>query len=878
MRNYQIIILLIVLLISACKKDDQNTPITPSDKIYVGSLVNPDNSELQNFYEKKYNIVEGDIIFENQNLINLTSLEHVKKIEGSLVLAGNNKLQNISALKNLTEIGKNLEISDSPISSLSGLDNLEKVENSISLSYLPIDNLVPLSKIKMINGNLVLNYLTELENLSGLDQLTEVKSEFTLFNLPISNFENLNSLTNIGGNFKILSVNNTVNLKGLDSLKNIGGDVNISNYYQNESLLKSLDGFNPDYVNGSLLISNQKNLENFCSLKNIFENDHLSGEFICADNKYNPTIEDILVGECAYQEPIALDGIYIIGGGTALTDLNQLSQMHIARNEVTQEDRTELKDKFLAVNAGSEGFNIVVVENGNIITMGPGNDFSEVTDLDPDEPTLGLWRGSIIESETPFTVPENGLYHIAYDSEIRIVTIARVVWGVIGAASPGGWAESTQLSESFTLSEVNYTINELPLVRGDYKLRYSNGWKVILDPEYDLGDGNSGIKVNANLGGSIENLIPGGSNLVNNDAGYYSLEIDWTLEDGFFARLYKTGDLGAYDYSETELGLIGDGLIVNGSQHNWEETLFLSLPNLTNDYIYTWNFENVEVSTQGSFKIREGQTWNDMAIGYPDVTMEGSAAYDFESNGDGNFVPLVNGTYDIKLIIDANTETYTLDVNEVGFSGTHMYVFGDGCSAGWDNTAALEMEEISDGIFTITTELTTADGYQGSIKFITELGQWAPMYGADNNSEPYVGNLVYRETESDPDPAPIPVEISGNYTITVDINNLTYTVGTNAPKLFVPGSYQNWTPQVAPFLIDENSNGIYTGEIEFTGYDIQFKFTSEPSWDGIIYGQGVEDGTISPNGGAANLMVPQEGTYLITVDLNNLTWQYELIE
>lgn len=474
-------------------------------------------------------------------------------------------------------------------------------------------------------------------------------------------------------------------------------------------------------------------------------------------------------------EPIVLDGTYIKGAGTALTEFDTKGKMAITRNEVVQEDRATLMELYVAVKAGVEGFNIITVEGGNQTVWGPGGDFAEVTELDGDEPTLGLWRGSLVESATPFTVPEDGLYHVAFDSELGIVTVARVVWGVIGAATPGGWGESTELATTFDLETMTFTATDVTVTKGDFKFRYSNGWKVILDPDFDLGDGNTGVKVNSNYGGAVSALVPGGDNIVNETPGKYTITVVWSLAGGTSASLEKTGDLETVDYTNTELGLVGDGLVVDGNPHNWDETVMLSLPTVTDETTYTWMFEGVEVSTAGSFKIREGQSWDNKVIGYPDVVMGGTAADDFETNGDGNFVPLVDGTYDIELIIDAITETYSFNVKAAGAADPEMYMLGDGCSAGWDNTAALAMDGTG-GVYTITTDLVTVDGNPGNIKFITTLGQWAPMYGTEADADPYSGVLVFRETESDPDPSTIPVEVDGTYTVTIDINNLTYTV------------------------------------------------------------------------------------------------------
>jgi hypothetical protein len=39
----------------------------------------------------------------------------------------------------------------------------------------------------------------------------------------------------------------------------------------------------------------------------------------------------------------------------------------------------------------------------------------ETAALDVDEPKDGLWKGNLVESTTPFTVPEDGLYHVIVD-------------------------------------------------------------------------------------------------------------------------------------------------------------------------------------------------------------------------------------------------------------------------------------------------------------------------------------------------------------------------------------------------------------------------------------------------------------------------------
>ena len=476
-------------------------------------------------------------------------------------------------------------------------------------------------------------------------------------------------------------------------------------------------------------------------------------------------------------KPIILDGTYIKGGSTALTEFDKNGLMKITRNEVNQAERAQLLEIYIAVKAGAPGFNLVTVAGSVETTYGKGADFKVVTEgeRDVDEPQVDFWRGSYTSLTTAegsaFTVPKDGLYHIVIDTEIKKIVIAPVAWGVIGAATPGGWGSSTELtSTGFDTKTMTFEATDMTLTKADYKFRYSNGWKIILDNDFDLGGGEKGIKVNTNLGGTIAALVPGGDNISNTAPGKYTVKMVWTLGANYSASVKKTGDLNLVDYKDTQLGLVGDGLMVNGAQHNWDETVMLSVPTIENETTYIWKYNNVEVTTDGSFKIREGQDWDHKSIGYDDVTMAGLSADKFETNGDKNFVPKENGTYDMVLKIDAVTEDYTLTINPAGVS-TGLYMLGNGCSADWNNQNALPMDG-SDGLYTITAPL---NGAGTEIKFITTLGEWQPQYGTDATGTSTGGPLAVNGDGGDPDGIPVPDAV-GNYLITVNTNDMTYTI------------------------------------------------------------------------------------------------------
>jgi hypothetical protein len=96
------------------------------------------------------------------------------------------------------------------------------------------------------------------------------------------------------------------------------------------------------------------------------------------------------------------------------------------------------------------------------------------------------------------------------------------------------------------------------------------------------------------------------------------------------------------------------------------------------------------------------------------------------------------------------------------------------------------------------------------------------------------------------------------------------------PMLWVPGDYQGWSPADAPNIFSFNSDNIYTGYIYMPeGGTYEFKFTSEPTWDGTNYGSAGE-GLLDTDAEAGNLSVPGPGGYQVEVDVDGLTWVYTL--
>ncbi len=369
------------------------------------------------------------------------------------------------------------------------------------------------------------------------------------------------------------------------------------------------------------------------------------------------------------------DGIYLKGAGTALTELSSDGRMKVTRNEVLQEERSDLLDIYIAVKAGADGFNIIEVAGKDQYTYGPGGDFAQVAeaDLDPEEPKLGLWKGSYTETDVAFTVPEDGLYHVALDKELKKVAIAKVVWGLIGGATPGGWSENTPMTATFDLNSMEFVVEEVTMLENEYKFRYSDGWKVILDADYELTGGDKGIKVNSNFGGTLDNLVPGGDNLTNDTYGVYKYTMTWQLGQKTTAsrEFIREGEPLA-EYPE-QLYMIGNALNQEDSDGDgtpdgwqWDLTDQPMVPVHSNPHLF-WKIAWLD--GEGEFKFAPGREW----VG------------DFGKSGDATDGVFAKGTDNVP--VTGETGYYMIVVNLVDetIEVTDPMVYGIGDVFGsWD--------------------------------------------------------------------------------------------------------------------------------------------------------------------------------------------------
>jgi len=456
---------------------------------------------------------------------------------------------------------------------------------------------------------------------------------------------------------------------------------------------------------------------------------------------------------------IVLDGVYVKGAGTALTDFDTKGQMKITRNEVTQTDRAQLLELYVAVKAGADGFNIVTVEGATKTTYGPGDDFAAVAeaDLDADEPKDGLWRGSVKVTDNKFTVAEDGLYHVVFDTELKKAAIAKVNWGIIGGATPGGWGENTAFTApAFDLNTMTYEIPSVAVTVDTWKFRYSNGWKIILDPDFDLGDGNAGIKVNTNFGGAVNALVPGGDNIANDTYANYKLTITYTLGSPFAATFEYESDGDPLAQYPEAMYLVGAG-----TAYGWDTPGSVDAAVMhkcagggESEGLF-WKILYIEAG-QG-FKVSAAD-WGTPNLGQGDVDEYDANGVEVTDNG-GNMDIAESGMY--MVVLDLRNDTKKLSV-----IAPSVYGMGD-TFGGWDEDVAANLFTIDNTAKTLTSPATVADG--NTRMYVSHA--WIPAWwNAEFNV--FDGVIEYRNDGGDQDP----VAVTAGQVVTLTFDDNTGTI------------------------------------------------------------------------------------------------------
>jgi len=458
-------------------------------------------------------------------------------------------------------------------------------------------------------------------------------------------------------------------------------------------------------------------------------------------------------------EPIVYeDGIYLVGASTAFDSIRTVAL--VAPGFVEGEGnapvaRTGYYEKFISVSAAGEGFNLVVVEGGTPKYYGPKTNTVVTLAGELAQITADVQVGKIDTAAGKFTVPADGLYHFVYDKTSSTYVIVPVTkWALIGGFS--SWSDTDMpLVGAFSKETMKYELTGQELRAGEFKFRYSGGWKVIIGEDI-AGTGNA-YTVFTNFGGVISGTLPNltstlvegaATNMAFDEAneGIYTVSLTWNFETGFTSAFSKTGTVEPLAYPE-ELYMIGDGV----GTWDFALTILPMVPVHSHPELF-WKI--VWMNETGGFKFSPVLAFNG------DFGKTGTATNGVYAKGTENVpVPGTAGYY--MVVVDFENET-------IEVADPKVYGIGD-AFGGWDAAQAANLFTVDNANEEISITKTLAAGnLRMHVAASTLVCEW---WQAEFNV--LSGVLEFRGTGGDQTAVPV---TAGSHTIKLNFKDLTGTI------------------------------------------------------------------------------------------------------
>ena len=208
------------------------------------------------------------------------------------------------------------------------------------------------------------------------------------------------------------------------------------------------------------------------------------------------------------------------------------------------------------------------------------------------------------------------------------------------------------------------------------------------------------------------------------------------------------------------------------------------------------------------------------------------------------------------------TTSPTPAIDEQGY-----YMLGEVNGNNWTATSPVWMTKVSDGVYQlkVTTEKDKNyfKFYEGS-KW-DESGNWnvinKGVLGCEKDGCDDASGTIYYTGDSWGTPQTMVIAGAGTWIVTLDMNNLSYSVG--KPVLYMKGDANGWNGY--DYLAGDDG-------VHFTGFmylnQNGFKFTTAPDWSGTGYG---ENFSTAPDAGNI-VMTEDPGYYKVDVDLSAKTY------
>ena len=226
-----------------------------------------------------------------------------------------------------------------------------------------------------------------------------------------------------------------------------------------------------------------------------------------------------------------------------------------------------------------------------------------------------------------------------------------------------------------------------------------------------------------------------------------------------------------------------------------------------------------------------------------------------------------------------------------GIDANGYYLLGDFVGNGWDNTSPLWMDDQGDGTYKLTVETKSSGSnyygfYMGS-NYGT--GTWdeinTGVLGSETSDNTALsGLLAYTDDPIYDSPKSMVISGQGTYEITLDMNNLTYSIVRAEAKYYVVGTVNGWSSDNAyqNMFYTQGSNiytytALWTGAWDLKIWDSNTLGNWDAAWGTSIDGDGSESGSLI-NSNAQSFQSPAAGYYTLTINMSDMTYTWTILE
>lgn len=286
---------------------------------YIGDITLTSQTAIDNFGTNHYTRIAGKIFIEDNpnepTITNVDALADLYTVDNDLDLRNNPLLTNIDGFQNI-HFAKNVILAtNASLTNLNALKNITLLNQLVVYENQNLQNIDGLAGLDTVN-NIIFYYNNHVTDLKGFNNITRIgRFEFT-GNNSVTTFDVLTNIETIQGiwfyscpnlvsitSFSKLTSLNNINIDDNDALTSFPGLKNITSsniiMLTNNDALTNLDNLSElKTLKNNLLIANNSVLTDFCGIRKALQNNY-DGGFNISDNPFNPTLQEIINGNCS---------------------------------------------------------------------------------------------------------------------------------------------------------------------------------------------------------------------------------------------------------------------------------------------------------------------------------------------------------------------------------------------------------------------------------------------------------------------------------------------------------------------------------------------------------------------------------------------------